>query len=119
LHPGAVTITFALDLPNDFKLNQAAPSTLVLDKPGEDLHGYTYTFSEDHYITFETEIDEDIQLALDLSVYYCETKDPRLCRIHNRRLILPVKTKESARNSAKFTYQVKAPLTKGGWGDST
>jgi hypothetical protein len=119
LHPGIVTITFALDLPNDIKLNQAAPSTLVLDKPGENSRNYTYTFSEDHYVTFETEIDQDTQLALDLSVYYCETKDQRLCRVHNRRLILPVKTKESAGNSAKFTYQVKAPLTKGSWGDFT
>jgi hypothetical protein len=119
LHPGKVTITFVLELPDEFKLNRAAPSTLVLDRPGENLRDYTYTFSDDHYVTFETEIDQDTQLALDLSIYYCETRDQRLCRIHNRRLILPVKTKESAGNSAKFTYQVKAPLSKGGWGDST
>jgi len=118
LHPGAVTITFALDLPKDFNLNQTAPSTLVLDIPGEDPSDCTYTFSEDHYVTFEIEIDEDTELALDLSVYYCETRDQRLCRIHNRRLILPISAKESAGKSTQITYQLKASLSKGGWGVS-
>jgi sugar lactone lactonase YvrE len=118
LHPGIVTITFALDLPNDFKLNQAAPSTLVLEKSGENLRDYTYTFSEDYYVTFETEIDQDTQLALDLSVYYCETKDQRLCRILTKRLKLPVQLSESAPESTHITYNIEVPLDKGGWGDS-
>jgi hypothetical protein len=118
LRPGTVTITFILQLPEDFKLNEAAPSTLVLHIPGEDLRDYTHTFSEDRYVTFETEIDGDTELVLDLSVYYCETKDQRLCRIHSRRLILPVQVKESAGESTQIRYDIKAPLGKRGWGDS-
>jgi hypothetical protein len=70
-------------------------------------------------LAFETEVDADTRLALDLSVYYCGTKDQRRYRIHNRRLILSISAKESAGKSTQITYQLKAPLSKWGRGDST
>jgi DNA-binding beta-propeller fold protein YncE len=85
--PGRVSITLDIQLPKGYKLNPSAP--VIIRHLQEDI-SEALSFSAHETITFSFEAEEDFDLPLDLTLYYCQTDDDRLCLLHDQRILLPV-----------------------------
>lgn len=85
--PGKASITLDIQLPEGYKLNPGAP--VLVRNLQEDISD-ALSFSAEETVTFSFEAEADFELPLDLTVYYCQTGDERLCLLHDQRLLLPV-----------------------------
>lgn len=99
--PGQVTLTFDVDLPPGYKLNEEAP---LLLRPEQD--GDVYRFAADEAPTLRLDVESDRDLDLNLTLYYCQTADERLCMIHNEHLVLPIEVAEDGPSSVGIPYTV-------------
>jgi hypothetical protein len=57
---------------------------------------------------FTLTVTEDADLDLNLTLYYCETEDQRLCMIHNAQMTLPLKMHQGSRSEVQIEVQVLA-----------
>ena len=106
--PGLVTFTFDLQLPPGYKLNPDAPSelTAVDECQAASTNGDAFPIPEDRIVTLSKEVGQDCELTLDMTLYYCQEGDERLCLIHDRRLVLPVMMSAGAPDAVQVTYSV-------------
>jgi DNA-binding beta-propeller fold protein YncE len=102
--PGRASVTFDLQLPPGYKLNPNAPVTVRHLQ--EDV-SETLSFTARENITFSFEAEEDFVLPLDLTVYYCQRDDERLCLLHDRRVLLPVRVTPEAPAKVVVRYTVE------------
>jgi hypothetical protein len=103
--PGRVTLTLNVELPPGYKFNPEAP--LIVRLPDE-ADGAVHTFEAGTLPALALEIDSDRDLALDLTVYYCEAADARLCLIDTAQLVLPVLVAAGGRTEATVAYAIEA-----------
>jgi sugar lactone lactonase YvrE len=101
--PGRASVVFDITLPAGFELNPEAPISICSDCGEEDVE---LKFRADETVAISFETDQDFELPLDVTVYYCQAEDMRLCLIHNRRVILPVRIKEGAPTRVTIPYKV-------------
>ena len=91
--PGRSSIILDLQLPAGYKLNPEAPIT-VRQPIDENEEIYTFTSNEPVMVSFVA--DGDFELPLEVTVYYCESEDERLCLISDQHLVLPVEVNKMA-----------------------
>jgi hypothetical protein len=89
-------------LPEGYKLNPDAPQLLQVRANGI---GTSYTFPATEPPYFKVKVAKDEDLNLNLTLYYCQTGDERLCLIHDTRLILPLILEEGAATSVQAEYK--------------
>ena len=95
---GTVEITLDVALPDGYKRNDGAPHSVTID-------GVTHTFGVGEPLTITASINEPRDLALDLTYYYCEADDQRLCMIHQASLVVPVEI-GGDKTEAVAAYQI-------------
>jgi hypothetical protein len=104
LAPGAGEIAFDLRLPEGYKLNPEAPLTLRLAGGGTS---QVHSYAPGSPLVLPIAAHQEGELALDLTFYYCQEEDDRLCLIHDRRLVLPVQVSPGAPATARVAYGVE------------
>ncbi len=104
LAPGKAEVVFDLNLPQGYKLNLEAPVTL---RQVGDGTSQTFTFQPGEPVTWPVIAMDSRELILELTLYYCQEEDARLCLIHNRRFALPVVVIPGAPATASVAYQVE------------
>ncbi len=101
--PGQVTFNFDIELPAGYKLNAEAPLMLrVIQNNASSIH----TFEPGQIPTVTLAINSDQELTFDLTFYYCETEEERLCLIHDTRFVLPCLTTEAGLPVVRVPYRV-------------
>ena len=98
--PGRVALAFDVELPPGYKLNPEAPVTLH-EVGSAGFHRVEAGAAP--ALTVDVEADRD--LVLDLTLYYCQAEDERLCMIHDARLILPLVVAADGPSEARVEYQ--------------
>jgi DNA-binding beta-propeller fold protein YncE len=99
LAPGNDRIAFHFQLPQGYHLNEEAPISLVSETG-------SYTFTPGEPVDLPIRVEKDREIPVDLTLYYCENQDARLCMIHDERLILPVRVASSAPSQAEIQLEV-------------
>jgi hypothetical protein len=110
LGEGQAIITLDLQLPEGYALNSNAPIILRKINPYNgpyDEQTGVQTFSSHEPITLNIEVNEGQEVILDLTLYYCEAYDQRLCMIHDTRLVLPVDVTADAPDNVQVPYDVE------------
>lgn len=107
--PGKFTITFNLQLPEGYKLNTEAPSSLRIWDDGEAGSSIEVPVEKDGTATFEVNLAGDRELNLDLTLYYCQESDVVLCMIHDELLVLPVRADPMASGYVRVDYAPELP----------
>lgn len=102
--PGQVAVTLELKLPAGYKLNADAPQTVQVF--GNSAARTEYTFKAAETPAFTTTVTTDCELEVELTLYYCQTADERLCMIHNVRLALPLAISNDGREQVQALYRV-------------
>jgi hypothetical protein len=100
---GQVTLYLDIELPKGYKLNPEAPIMLRVTQHGLPT---AHTFDPGEVPMLSLEVDSDQELIFDLTLYYCETEEERLCLIHSTRLVLPFETAEAGPPVVRVPYQV-------------
>ena len=100
---GEVEINLDIMLPKGYKLNAEAPQLLQLAMNDTSA---AYTFSTTETPKFMVNVQTDTDLHLNLTLYYCETDDQRLCMIHNTDLLLPLTVTERGKTSVHVGYKI-------------
>ena len=100
---GQVTLYFDIELPAGYKLNSEAPLTLRVAQNGAST---LYTFEPGQVPTVTLAINSDQDLTFDLTLYYCETEEERLCLIHDARFVLPCLTAGAGPPVVRVPYRV-------------
>lgn len=103
--PGEVEIKLQIDLPPGYKLNPEAPQLLRVKANGTST---SHTFAAAETPSFKVAVDATTDLDLNLTVYYCETGDQRLCLIHDARFLLPLAVEAGAGANAVIRYEIEA-----------
>ncbi len=67
----------------------------------------TFTFQPGEPVTWPVIAMDSRELILELTLYYCQEEDARLCLIHNRRFALPVVILPDPSPTAHVAYQVE------------
>lgn len=98
LKPGLRQVEFGLGIPDGYKLNPEAPTSLQVDD------GPVYQFKDGQPVVFEVNVLTETTLNLDLTVYYCQEKTAQLCLIYMARLALPVQVNDKSPDRAKVIY---------------
>jgi DNA-binding beta-propeller fold protein YncE len=104
--PGRVSITLDIQPPRGYKLNPATPITIRHMQ--EDL-SEALSFDVRETVTFSFDAEEDLVLPLDLTIYYCQRDDERLCLLHNPRVLLPVRVAPEAPARVVIPYAIEQP----------
>jgi hypothetical protein len=99
--PGQVAFTLEIGLPDGCKLNPDALSTLQVSGVAE-----AYAFASNEPLTWRQPMEEDRDLVLELTVYYCEAVDARLCRVHRGRLSVPLRVMTDGPNAVTIPYSL-------------
>jgi DNA-binding beta-propeller fold protein YncE len=100
---GQVTLYLDIELPVSYKLNSEAPLLLRVHQNGAST-GYSFEPGEVPCVT--PAINSDQELTFDLTLYYCETGEERLCLIHDARFVLPCLTAEAGPAVVRVPYRV-------------
>jgi hypothetical protein len=100
---GQVTFYFDIELPAGYKFNPEAPLTLQVNQDGAKA---IHTFEPGQVPSLTLNIEANQDLILDLTFYYCETEEERLCLIHDTRLVLPCLVAEAGPPVLRVPYQV-------------
>jgi thiol-disulfide isomerase/thioredoxin len=103
VRPGKVILTIALDLPPDYKLNEQAPSAVIVNTSGTA--SATTGPQTIRKPKFPLRIPLDVSggavnLQVDLNLYYCQEGKESLCYFKALRITLPVKTDTASANTA-------------------
>lgn len=101
--PGQVTFSFDIDLPAGYKLNAEAPLILRLTQNNASS---VHTFEPGQIPTVTLAVTSEQELTFDLTFYYCETEEERLCLIHDTRFVLPCLTAEAGLPVVQVPYRV-------------
>lgn len=101
--PGQVTFNFDIELPAGYKLNAEAPLILRLTQNNASS---VHTFEPGQIPTVTLALNHDQELTFDLTFYYCETEEERLCLIHDTRFVLPCLTAEAGPEVVQVPYRV-------------
>jgi hypothetical protein len=105
--PGQVTLYFDIELPAGYKFNAEAPLTFQV-RVSQNGPGIVYTFDPEEVPTVKLDINSDQDLTFDLTLYYCEAEEERLCLIHEARFVVPFITTEAGPPVVRVPYQVTA-----------
>jgi hypothetical protein len=100
---GEVEVSLNIDLPAGYKLNAEAPQLLRFQVNGVPA---SHSFTAAETPRFKVNVEKDAELDLNLTLYYCEVGDQRLCMIHDARLILPLTVGEAGQTSVEAGYIV-------------
>lgn len=106
VQPGEVTFAFDFLLPAGYKLNPEAPSTIAEVENCGGEAAAVHAIPKERGVRVSTRVEQDCELELDLTLYYCEQEDERLCLIHDRQLVLPVRVEADAPAEAHLIYSV-------------
>lgn len=102
---GEVEVRLNIDLPEGYKLNAEAPQLLQLQANGATT---THTFKATETPRFKVNLKKDSEINLNLTLYYCEVGDQRLCMIHEAHLVLPLVVTEGEKRVTQVVYAVPA-----------
>ena len=103
--PGKVRLTLDVRLPAGYKHSTDAPSVIAVGggQPGR------WLFEAGQPLEFEIEARQDGDLPLDITLYYCETEQARLCLIDDRAVMLPLRVRGDASSRVRVPYSVRLP----------
>jgi hypothetical protein len=101
--PGQVEIALDIILPDDYKLNEEAPQLVSYTYQGQRVE---QSFEPTETPNFALKLETDQTLPLDLTLYYCQTEDQRLCLIHKTSLSLPLLVSDNGSHQVQATYRV-------------
>jgi len=105
---GEVSLTLNIELPAGYKLNPAAPLMVRQQHNGRNV-SHTFENVSSPTLTFSVIIDQEI--ILDLTVYYCQAEEERLCFIDDARLVLPLRVTGEGGSAVSVSYLVGSNLS--------
>jgi hypothetical protein len=101
--PGSVRLVLDARFPTGYKRNPDVPAHVIIGDMG---HPERLDFSVDQEIAWTVDLDQDQNLPVDLTLYYCQSEDAQLCLIHDRRLVIPLKVTAGGSKEAHIPYEV-------------
>lgn len=101
---GEVNLTLNIELPEGYKLNPAAPLTVRQRQNGDST---LHTFENTQTPTLTLTVTTDQVITIDVTVYYCQAEEERLCLIDDAHLILPLTVAEGGSAIASISHRVK------------
>jgi len=111
IEPGDASLTFELELPAGYKLNEQAPSAVsVTASPGEIVSLSSEPIRSPRFpITIPIKVAEgDAVIAVNLVLYYCESAKETLCYFKEARLRIPVSVKRGSGSHKLYAiYKVR------------
>jgi len=115
--PGEGTLTLHLDIPEGYKINELATSTVTWRSEsavaGIDAELATQEITDAaRSITVPVMLAEgDADLAAELMVFYCEAVNQSLCFVEMAKIILPVRVRaDGAGHELGITYTIVPPV---------
>lgn len=114
LAPGTGMLMLDLILPQGYKVNDIAPSSMIWTIEGdivESVHDADWIivgpeFPIDKELTFSEGIG---RLSGDLTLYYCESEKDTFCLIERVRIILPLLVDQGGADAVHILYEVLLP----------
>ena len=97
--PGEVEVTLTISLSEGYKLNPDAPQMIQW---GETM----LTFGPAEPPHFNVTVEQETEIDVMVTLYYCQTNDQRLCLIHTRRLRLPLTVAADGQEQVDIRYEV-------------
>jgi hypothetical protein len=115
LAPGKGTVKLSLVLPKDHKLNEGAPSRLVLSATGGGIvdfgDGQSKLTLQNPRFPLEVPVTAkpgETKLTAEMTLYYCRSGMEGLCYFKEARLEMPIAVKPEASSSAVvLSYSIK------------
>ena len=103
---GKVRLVLDVHLPDGYKRN---PEVRTILKVGEGNLSDTLSFAAEQEIAWTINLTTDQEQHLELTLYYCQSKDAQLCLIHDRRLVLPLTVTPDGSAKARIPYKIQLP----------
>lgn len=97
--PGDVEITLAIVLPEGYKLNPDAPQMIQWG-------GTVTPFDAVTPPTFTTPIEQDTEFDIEVTLYYCQAADQRLCFFHTSRMQLPLTVSATGERQVEIRHPI-------------
>lgn len=111
IEPGDATLNLKLELPDGYKLNAQAPTSLTINaSAGQVVNLTEQVFSNPRFpVTVPIKVSEgEGVLRADFVVYYCEAVKESLCFFKEARVSIPVKAvKGSGNHTLSGTYKLR------------
>jgi sugar lactone lactonase YvrE len=114
LAPGEGKLVLDVQLPEGYKVNQLAPSSIewqvedgiVELPPDADLHAAALHFPLEWDVTFDAGAGD---LTGDLTIFYCEAEKQSVCLIEQVRLEAPLEVGQGDNQVLKLQYRIELP----------
>lgn len=103
--PGPVRIVLDVTLPDGYARSAEAPAVVEL---GGGVEAARLVFLAGRPIAWTVDVGSDVELSVDLALYYCQERDARLCLIHRRRLAIPLSVDPQGSSTIVIPYPIRA-----------
>ncbi len=100
---GEISISVVLNLPRNFIFNLEAPHQINISVNDQTI---TANIIKNDLVCFEVALYEETDIEIELTLYYCEKVDKRLCMIYRKVLILPIKVGETEADKIDIVHQI-------------
>jgi len=114
---GEGLVRLSVTLPNGYKFNDLAPSSVAWDASGGDgLIAFDDGSNEQRIVRPEWPLELPVtfqsgegEVGVDLTIYYCEVEKASLCLLHNVRLQVPLAVDDAGDSVLELDYTL--PVT--------
>lgn len=100
--PGLVHLSLDLYLPQGFKRSPDAPA--VIEVGGD--HPRRLLFGAGEPVAFDLQVEQDVDIPLDITIYYCQVAQAQLCMINDRALLLPLRVRSGSPSRVQVPYRI-------------
>ena len=103
---GPIQVTLDVRLPKGYKRNPDTGALLRIQTGGQTRE---LSFAAGQDITFPVEPGSQAEVALGLTLFYCQDTDLGLCLVHDRELVLPLERTADGPDRVTIPYPIDAP----------
>jgi DNA-binding beta-propeller fold protein YncE len=106
VQPGPFSLFLDIKPPDGYKINDEAPLSISWRLDGKQ---EVATFHAGDPVQLELRVSANASLILEVTVYYCQKEDERLCLIHDGQLEIPLEVSPGAADSISIPYSIQDP----------
>lgn len=101
--PGQVRLVLDVRLPEGYERSPDSPAVVRLGDGSP-----VYSFAPGEAIAWMVDVRESRSLPVEVTLYYCQAHDARLCLIHDQKLVIPLEVSQDGPPEARIAYTVPA-----------
>lgn len=103
VRPGQVEITLDLRLPPGYKRDAGMPATVQEIRDGDQP---VLPFEADQEIAWTVEVAADDARTFEVTIYYCDSEEARLCKVDDRRITIPLQVADGGTDQVTIPYTI-------------